>query len=70
MLHGLTAPVIEDILQHFLLVLETQAQLLCYFALSWAQLAQQGCSKLLNNGEEGTDGETLLPPNCKTLRDK
>lgn len=40
MLHGLTVPVAEEILQHLLLVLETQAQLLSYLALPWAQLAQ------------------------------
>lgn len=70
MLHGLTVPVTEKILQHFLLVLETQAQLLCYLTLSWAQLAQQSCCKLLNKGEEGRDGETLLPSNYKLFKDK
>lgn len=70
MLHGLTVPVTEEILQHFLLVLETQAKLLCYLTLSWAQLAQQSCCKLLNNGEERRDGEALLPSNCKLLKDE
>lgn len=53
MLHGLTVPVAEEILQHLLLVLEAQAQLLCYLALPWAQLAQQSCCKLLNKGRKG-----------------
>lgn len=70
MLHGLMVPVTEEILQHFLLVLETQAQLLCYLTLSWAQLAQQSCCKLLNKGKEGRDGETLLPSNCKLFREE
>lgn len=70
MLHGLTVPVAEEILQHLLLVLETQAQLLSYLALPRAQLAQQGCCKLLKKAKEGRDGETLLPSNCKLLKDK
>lgn len=70
MLHGLMVPVTEEILQHFLLVLETQAQLLCYLTLSWAQLAQQSSCKLLNKEEEGRDGETLLPSNCKLFKDE
>lgn len=52
MLHGLTVPVTEEILQHLLLVLETQAQLLCYLTLPGAQLAQQSCCKFLSKGEE------------------
>lgn len=70
MLHGLMVPVTEEILQHFLLLLETQTQLLCYLTLPWAQLAQQSCCKLLNKGEEVRDGETLLPSDCKLLRKK
>lgn len=51
-LHALTVAVAEELLQHLLLVLETQAQLLCHLALPGAQLAQQSCCKLLSKGEE------------------
>lgn len=59
MLHGLTVPVTEKILQHLLLVLETQAQLLCYLTLPGAQLAQQSCCKFLNKGEERRETATV-----------
>lgn len=65
-LHGLTVPVTEEILQHLLLVLETQAQLLCYLALPRAQLAQQSCCKLLNKGRQG---QRLLPSNWNLFQD-
>lgn len=64
-LHGLLVPVTEEILQHLLLVLEAQAQLLCYLTLPGAQLAQQSCCKLLSKGEQrsetGSCSRTLQP---------
>lgn len=69
MLHGLTVLIAEEILHHFLLVLEAQAQLLCYLILSWAQLAQQSCCELLNK-EGGGDGERVLPLNYKLFKNK